>query len=462
MKTFNKEELICYFTTNNKSGHKTREKHIEKNFNGLLPEINSFNSKHFKKDLHFTQKLYNYLYDVYEIPCCRNCGKELKWRNRFTEGYLTYCSRKCNDISELRINRIKETTIKKYGVDSILKNKRIQKRRWCTINNKIVKKIENKGHTVLESNKREFIIKHKDGHVFQSPRKITINRLNQGHEISTIMNPISSIFSTYEDEIKKFLIENDINYIGSDRKILNGKEIDILIPEYNLGIEFNGLYWHSNLFLNSDYHLNKTILANKMGIQLLHVFEDEWILKKDIVKSIIRTKLNIYDYEYNAHDCEIKEVDLKQSKNFLEHNHIQGGIDSEINIGLCYDNKLVSLMSFNKKGDVEYEILRYCDKINTKVNNGINLLLKYFIEEYRPVRITTNVDRRFSNGNIYKQLGFEIVKETNPNSWFVEKNRKLREFNFNHRKEILNETHESRPLIYDCGGLEFELKPPQS
>jgi len=87
--------------------------------------------------------------------------------------------------------------------------------------------------------------------------------------------PYKSNISTYEIEIKNFLKSKNIEYEINDRKILKGKEIDIYIPEYNLAIEFNGLYWHSEIYKDKNYHLNKTEECLKNNIQLIHIFEDE-------------------------------------------------------------------------------------------------------------------------------------------------------------------------------------------
>jgi hypothetical protein len=81
-----------------------------------------------------------------------------------------------------------------------------------------------------------------------------------------------------EREIKKFLNDKHIKYIENDRTTLNGLELDILIPQKNIAIEFNGLYWHSNKFKKRDYHQIKTELCDEKNIQLIHIFEDEWNL----------------------------------------------------------------------------------------------------------------------------------------------------------------------------------------
>lgn len=136
MENIIKSELITYFLSENKSGYKTKEKHIIKNFDGLLEIINDYNKKYFDVELPFTQKLYNYLFEITEIPKCDNCGKQIQWRGIFTEGYLKNCSKKCKGESKLRIERTKATNMEKYGVESVLQYDEFMNKRNKTIKDK--------------------------------------------------------------------------------------------------------------------------------------------------------------------------------------------------------------------------------------------------------------------------------------------------------------------------------------
>lgn len=120
----NNDSYIKYFTTDNKSGYKTRELHVKEKFPELYEKINEYplNGDDFK----FNQKLYNYLYNIIEIPKCLTCGKKIKWRGIFTEGYKEYCNLQCSGNGIKRINNIKKTVVEKYGVDSISKLENIK------------------------------------------------------------------------------------------------------------------------------------------------------------------------------------------------------------------------------------------------------------------------------------------------------------------------------------------------
>jgi G:T-mismatch repair DNA endonuclease (very short patch repair protein) len=67
-----------------------------------------------------------------------------------------------------------------------------------------------------------------------------------------------------EREVYEFILSlYNKEIIRNDRTVLNGKELDIYLPDYNLAIEFNGLYWHSEDYVGKNYHLNKTIECEK-------------------------------------------------------------------------------------------------------------------------------------------------------------------------------------------------------
>jgi len=97
----------------------------------------------------------------------------------------------------------------------------------------------------------------------------------------------------------------------------------------------------------------------------------------------------------------------------LENNHLQGFVGGKVKLGLFFENELVSLMSFGKRRvamgkkstNGEYELLRFCNKLNTNVLGGASKLFKHFKENYKPKEITTYADRSHSNGGLYEKLG---------------------------------------------------------
>jgi predicted nucleic acid-binding Zn-ribbon protein len=227
-------------------------------------------------------------------------------------------------------------------------------------------------------------------------------------------------------EIATYLKQNGVENIKiNNRSVINPLEIDILIE--NIGIEFNGLYWHSfnkkETFKERMRHYNKVDLANDHKIHLIQIFENEWLYKKDIVKSIILSKINKCK-RINARECTIKEIDSKEFNNFTNKNHLQGKLLTTIRVGLYYNNNLVCIMGFNVDDIYEWKITRFANILNHNVVGGASKLLKYFINKYNPSKILSFCDRRYSNGNLYKQLGFNLMYITKPNYFYI-KNEKV-------------------------------------
>lgn len=292
--------------------------------------------------------------------------------------------------------------------------------------------------------------------------------------------------SASEREIFDFI---KLNYNGiamhNYRGLLNDKkELDIYLPSLKIAFEFDGLYWHNEKNQPSrSYHLHKTKECLEKGIQLIHIFEDEWIYKKDIVKSRILNLLGKSENKIYARKCSIKEVDSKTSREFLNENHIQGYCNSSIRYGLYYEGMLVSLMTFGGKrknlgsNNIEghFELLRFCNKLNTNVIGGASKLFKYFIDKKKPQNVVSYADRRWSVGKLYEILGFTLSHESQPSYFYVINDK--RENRFNYRKDVLvkegydpNKTEHQIMLdrgiyrIYDCGCLvyEYNISPTEN
>ena len=293
--------------------------------------------------------------------------------------------------------------------------------------------------------------------------------------------------SKMENELYEILKEIYDGEIDRHSRYLlgNGQEIDIYIPEFKLGIEMDGLYWHNSEKKDKKYHLNKTLLANEKGIHLIHIFEDEWINKKDIVIDKIKSKLNLNNSNrIYARNCTIDVIDTNTKNDFLTVNHIQGKDISPIRLGLFYNGELVSVMTFGKPRistgnndvkDNEYELIRYASLLNTSVVGGFSKLLKYFTRNYDYNRIITYADLRYSkiNDNVYNTIGFNKINTSLPNYWYFDRNNVSKKYHrYTFRKNVLddklsnfnkdlteyeNMKNNNYLRIYDCGNLVYEM-----
>ena len=279
--------------------------------------------------------------------------------------------------------------------------------------------------------------------------------------------------SLQEQEILEFLKNNNIIFEERKRDLIpnSHKEIDIFIPSKNIGIEYNGLRWHSDEFnKDKNYHRNKTDECEKNGIRLIQIFEDEWVLKKDIVKSKLLHILGVENKnKIMGRKCKIKEISKKDSRIFLESNHIQGYSRSTINIGAFYENKLIGVASFIKI-DEGYILNRLATDINFNCQGVCSKLISFFEKHYNYSKLITFGDRRWvSKNNIYTILGFKMDSLVNPSYTYRHGNEVKRIHKFNLRKNILHKKY-NLPLsmtedemtkslkfykIYDCGLIRY-------
>ena len=289
----------------------------------------------------------------------------------------------------------------------------------------------------------------------------------------------ASYGSKSETELYEYLcsIVGKEKVIEKKRGAINGnKELDIYIPSKKFAVEFNGLYWHCELSKDKNYHLNKTKECEDNGIRLFHVFEDEWRDKKNIVKSMLNNILVEKSERIFARKCEIHDVSTDEAKKFLNENHLQGYCPAKIRYGLYYNGILMSLMTFGKtrhfvgNGKHEWELLRFCNRLNYSVVGGASKLLNYFIQNINPNEIISYADRRWSNGNLYDKLGFSLYNTSKPNYYYIIGGKRI--YRYNLRKGVLmkkygcpeNMTEREFCLsqkwyrIYDCGCLCYVWK----
>ena len=403
----------------------------------------------------------------------------VKWRNKFEITMLERHGVKNALQSEKIKDKVKLTNNERYGVDNTLKmidirsnilSGKVSKIKLDKINNKYGidnimdidfyknksrynrrLKEKNKNSNILDIDliNNQYFMKCycENEHYYNIDYSLYKSRKQFTYKYCTIcFDPNKNNISGMEIYLYDFINENyNGEIIQNTKSIINPYELDIYLPELNLAFEFNGVHWHNELYKPTNYHKMKSDLCEDKGIQLIHIWEDDWNNKRDIIKSMILNKLNKTETKIYARKTEVKELtDNKLVREFLYTNHIQGFVGSSVKLGLFFNNELVSLMTFggmrksmNSKSSTEnqYEMLRFCNKLNTNVIGGASKLFKYFLENYNPEHITTYADRSYSNGGLYKQLGFEFNYITEPNYYYVVND--VRKYRFGFRKDIL-------------------------
>jgi hypothetical protein len=349
-------------------------------------------------------------------------------------------------------DKIKQTNLEKYGVESpMLLDSVKDKMKTTYLKNKsdeIISKyyeLLSEEYEIINYNYGNFNILHKKcGESFNIKTNNLYDRLRyMSEDICLNCFPFGlNNTSIKENEVIKWLEEIGIkNIITNNRNIISGKELDIYLPDYKLAIEFNGIYWHNELFKNKNYHLDKTESCQKQGIHLIHIWEDDWLYKKDIVKSIILNKLGLITNKIYARKCEVRQIEVsKISTDFLEENHIQGKANSKYKLGLYYNNKLVSIMNFSYRymnGKKVLELVRFCNKKDIIVVGSASKLFKYFLNNFEiNDSIISYADISIFDGNLYSKLGFKYDSRTKPNYFWVVDNIRKHRFTYNKKKLI--------------------------
>lgn len=288
--------------------------------------------------------------------------------------------------------------------------------------------------------------------------------------------------SNQEIEITTYIQSLGIQIISPYR--IQTTEIDIYLPEYNIGIEYNGLYWHSELNGKSqNYHLNKTQFANKFGIHLIQIFEDEWLYKSDIIKSKILNLLHKTPTIIYARKCIIKEISASQASEFMIINHLQGYANSNIKLGAFYGSDLISVMTLSEprialgksSNNNFYELTRFANKIYHNNVGIFSKFIKYININYTNIsEIHSFGDIRYVdiNNNVYLRNNFIHSSTSRPNYWYMYRHQN-RQHRYNFRKNALpkkltnfdktlseweNMKNNHYDRIWDCGNYKYILK----
>ena len=372
-----------------------------------------------------------------------------------------------NQTEESQIRR-KETSLKKYGVENPSQNISIKIKK-----EKLEAKKLNyaKSQNLLTVDDLSKTFNRDESTIIDDIRLLNLKIIKFNNDTRFYIEesnlPILSDFFSKTDECGKSYSEKElvdfVKSIYSDeimeniKRIIPPKELDIYIPKMKLAIEYNGLHWHDENHVDRNYHLTKTNMCNEKGIDLIHVFEDDWLYKKEIVKSMIASRLGIYQQKIFARKCQIKEIEKDQAKIFFDKNHLQGFAYGDLYLGLMFNDELIQCICINKKGwhDGNVELTRMVTKLNTQVIGGFSKLMKHISDYIEYKSITSYVYKAWFNGKGYIESGFKIVKENNPSYSYVVNGKRVHKSHF--RKNKIKKMFERGELkFYDSNKTEHE------
>lgn len=291
-----------------------------------------------------------------------------------------------------------------------------------------------------------------------------------------------------EQEISNYLKSLGVEVEQSNRKILrslkgNPMELDIFLPTLNIAVEVNGVLWHSERYgKDKHYHLHKTTECEKQGIQLIHIFDDEYNSNKSLIQNKLAHLCKKGEaIRVGARQCDVRQVPNQVYNDFMGNYHLQGHAPASVRIGLyTKSGELLAVAGFSKpRGifkrtalpDGEWELIRYATHKDYHCLGGLGKLVAWF-KKYVPFKtIITYADRRWSVGGCYDAVGFTKVGVTAPGYWYGDKKGKRHHrFTFAKHKlpglfpafdaeltEIENMANNGYFRVWDCGNLKYSL-----
>ena len=286
----------------------------------------------------------------------------------------------------------------------------------------------------------------------------------------------ASMRSAGEMELFEWVAQHTVAEASVRSLLVSGKEVDIFCPDKKIAIEYNGLFYHNESTKTSGYHAEKYLELKLSGINLITIFEDEWLNNKNVVKSVILSKLGICSRKVYARSTDIRKAPKKEFRLFFGLHHLQGAPDTNTDNGwgLYLEDELLMAASISNghRQNLDKNCLfidRVCVKGGVSVPGGFTKLLaplKSFALANSKDTIRTYSDRRYSSGKLYEAGGFEKVRELPPDYSYVKggerkskQSMRLKDFEKGLGKtEAALRKEQGWLRIWDCGKDVWELK----
>jgi len=367
------------------------------------------------------------------------------------------------------IEKRKQTNLKKYGCDPN-HYPLFKERRKFKIREKIQARITDE--ILLYDDFSMLTCRCKNDHEYQISTLLLNSRLKHKNTLCTTCNPPINYFqSSQEYELFNFISKYE-QCKQNVKTIIPKFEADILIENKKLVFEFNGIYWHSDIYKGKNYHQIKSNEFKKAGYKVIHIWEDLWYDKREIIYDKIKNLLGITKIKIGARKCKIKTIDTNIVKEFLNVNHIQGFNKSCFyNAGLFYDNELLYVISLSKRKILgnknSYELLRICSKLEYNIIGGFSKLFNHVLNKY-PGNYISYADLSWGEGEVYKYAGFKLRGYTKPNYWYLIDNHRFHRYTYR-KSELIKKGYDPNKTefqimdedvkalrIYDCGNAVWE------
>lgn len=282
------------------------------------------------------------------------------------------------------------------------------------------------------------------GHSLRGNRLLIRDRVQTWKDWTKVLTPRNQFYSSsFEQDVEEFLRELGIANIQKNVRTLKGvSEIDFLLPDYNIAIECNGVYYHSEKYKSTSFHQDKSLACKANGLHLIHIWEDYWYNKSEIIKSILKAKLRLPDRsKLYARRCTVQAVPYAEAVAFLNANHLNGFSVSKHHFGLYHNNVLVMILSLSNSRKFlkqkDWEIVRLATLRDTYIVGGFSRLLHYVSKTLAIQQLFSFVDFDMHSGTGYDAAGFKLIKLTAPGYFYVHTDLTHRKHRYNFTRQAL-------------------------
>lgn len=227
-----------------------------------------------------------------------------------------------------------------------------------------------------------------------------------------------------EKIIEQYLKSREVEFKSHWRpKWLFGKELDFYIPQYNLAIEVDGVFYHSEGGGKDRlYHVKKTDACEENGIHLVHIWDLEIRYKWEVVKDRLNALLLKNTRKIGGRSCEISEIKTNAAREFLEKNHIQGFTPCSTYCGILHKGILIGVAAFHKgrtSNPGEWELARYASTIGMHISGGMSKAIAWFQKNHPNVPLISYADRRWTSSTQNAYSRFKCIRKTPPSYYYV-------------------------------------------
>jgi len=217
--------------------------------------------------------------------------------------------------------------------------------------------------------------------------------------------------------INEFLrqLENEFGVVAEVNK---GSASTFFIHLQNAEVSF--------VFYRSLYYPCTHALVYFADRKVIHLDEDIYLLNKDVVMARITAFLGRSKRIY-ARNTVVARINKRDALSFQEEHHLQVPLPGKYRYGLFYKGELMSIAIFSGGRQMHahespyrsFELLRFCHKSGYLVVGGLSKLINGFVKEFHPSDVVTYVDRDWSDGKNYQQLGFTEVGLISPQKFYI-------------------------------------------